>query len=111
MPSLGRFTHGEETRYQLYRMLCGPESPSGQVRKISPRAGIRSPDRPAHGESLYLLRYCGPLHNHLAVTKWWQVVEVKGFFAESSAGTRLIVLHAGSENGFFAGGQLLYFQS
>jgi len=36
---------------------------------------------------------------------------VKGVFAERSAGTRLIVLHAGSLNGFFAGAQLFYLHS
>jgi hypothetical protein len=36
-----------KTRYPLYRKLGGPRSRSGQVRKISPPTGIRSPDRPA----------------------------------------------------------------
>ena len=36
-----------KTRYPLYRRLGGPQGRSGQVRKISPPAGIRSPDRPA----------------------------------------------------------------
>ena len=33
------------------------QSPSGRVRKVSPLTGIRSPDRPARSESLYLLSY------------------------------------------------------
>ena len=41
----------------LYRRLCGPQDRSGRVRKISPSTGIRSPDRPAHGESLHRLRW------------------------------------------------------
>ena len=32
-------------------MLGGPQSRSGQVRKISPLDGIRSPDRPVRSES------------------------------------------------------------
>ena len=45
------------TRYPLYRSLGGPQGLSGQVRKISPTTGIRSPDRPARSESLYRLSY------------------------------------------------------
>jgi hypothetical protein len=44
-------------RYPMYRRLGGPQSRSGQVRKISPPIGIRSPDRPASNTSLYRLRY------------------------------------------------------
>jgi len=40
-----------------YRRLGGPHSRSGEVRKISPPTGIRSPDRPARSESLYRLNY------------------------------------------------------
>jgi hypothetical protein len=36
-----------KTRYPLYRRLSWPQGRSGQVRKISPPTGIRSPDRPA----------------------------------------------------------------
>jgi hypothetical protein len=39
------------TRYPLYRKLGGPQGRSGQVRKISPPTGIRSPDRPARSFS------------------------------------------------------------
>ena len=49
-----------KTRYPLYRRLGGPQGRSGQVRKISPRAGIRSPDYSARSESLYRLSYPGP---------------------------------------------------
>jgi hypothetical protein len=38
-------------RYPLYRRLGEPQDPSGQVRKISPPTGIRSPDRPARCQS------------------------------------------------------------
>jgi hypothetical protein len=44
----------------LYRRLGGPQGRSGQVRKISPPTGIRSPDRPARSQSLYRLSY--PVH-------------------------------------------------
>jgi hypothetical protein len=55
------FNLGKETRYQLYRRLGGPQGRSGRVRKISPSpTGIRSPDRPALGDSLYRLSYPGP---------------------------------------------------
>ena len=45
-----------KTRYQLYRRLGGPQGRSGQVQKISPPTGIRSPDCPARSQSLYRLR-------------------------------------------------------
>jgi hypothetical protein len=47
-------------RYPLCRRLGGPQGRSGQVRKISPPTGIRSPDRPDRSQSLYWLRY--PAH-------------------------------------------------
>jgi hypothetical protein len=40
MPRLGRFTPGEETQYQLYRRLTGPQQRSGRVWKISPTLGF-----------------------------------------------------------------------
>ena len=49
-----------KTRYPMYRRLSGPQCRSGQVRKISPPAGIRSPDRTTRSESLYRLRYPAP---------------------------------------------------
>ena len=49
-----------KTRYPLYRRLGGPQGRSGQMRKISPPTGIRSPDCPARTESLYRLSYPGP---------------------------------------------------
>ena len=52
-----------KTRYSFNRRLGGHQGQSGEVRKISPRTGIRSPDRPARSESLYLLSYPGP-HIH-----------------------------------------------
>jgi len=39
-----------KTRYPFYRRLGGPQDRSGQVQKISPPIGIRSPDRPARSE-------------------------------------------------------------
>ena len=60
-PRPGRFTSGKETRYPLYRRLCGSQARSGRVRKISPPIGIRSPDHPAGTESLYRLSYPGPV--------------------------------------------------
>jgi hypothetical protein len=56
------FTAGK-TRYPLYRRLGGLQGRSGHVRNISPRTGIRSPDRPARNQSLYRLRY--PAHRML----------------------------------------------
>ena len=49
-----------KTRYPLYRRLGGSHKGSRIVRKISPRTGIQSPDRPATGESLHRLSYRGP---------------------------------------------------
>jgi hypothetical protein len=39
-----------KTRCPLYRRLGGPQGQSGQVRKISPPTGIRSPDRQARSQ-------------------------------------------------------------
>ena len=46
-----------KTRYPLYRRLGGPDCTGAG--NLSP-TGIRSPDRPARSESLYLLSYPGP---------------------------------------------------
>jgi hypothetical protein len=43
--------------------LGGPQGPYGEVRKISPLAGSRSPDSPARNESLYQLHYPGPQYH------------------------------------------------
>jgi len=56
----GRSLPPGKTRYLLYMRLGGPQDRSGQVRKISPSTGIRSPDRPARSQSLYRLSY--PAH-------------------------------------------------
>ena len=45
----------------IYRWLGGPQGRSARVRKISPPAGNRSPDRSARSESLYRVSYPGPL--------------------------------------------------
>ena len=52
----GRCLPSRKARYPLYRMLRGSQGRSGQMRKISPRTGIRSLDRPARSQSLYRLR-------------------------------------------------------
>ena len=56
----GRSLPPRKTRYPLYRKLDGPQGRSGQVRKISPPTGIRSPDLPDRSQSLYRLSY--PAH-------------------------------------------------
>ena len=53
----GRSLPPGKTRYPLYRRLGGHQSRSGQVRKISPLTGNRSPDRPTRSQSLYRLGY------------------------------------------------------
>jgi len=53
----GRSLPPGKTRYPLYRRLGGPQGRSGQVRKILPPNGIRSPDRPTRSQSLYRLCY------------------------------------------------------
>jgi hypothetical protein len=57
----GRYLHPGKIRYPLYRRLSGPQVRSGQVRKISPPTGIRSPDCLVRSQSLYRLR--SPAHN------------------------------------------------
>jgi hypothetical protein len=58
-PYPGRFSPGI-TRHP--KSLGGPQGRSGRVRKNLTPTGIRSPERPASGESLYRLSYSGP-HN------------------------------------------------
>jgi hypothetical protein len=53
----GRTLPPGKIRYPLYRRLGGPQGRSGQVRKISPPTGIRSPDHPTRSQSLYQLSY------------------------------------------------------
>ena len=43
----GRSLPPGKTRYPLYRRLGGSHGRSGQMWKISPPTGIRTPDRPA----------------------------------------------------------------
>ena len=47
------FNSGEKIRYPLYGRLRGPQGRSGRMRTISLHTGVRSPDRPTSGESLY----------------------------------------------------------
>jgi len=65
-PRPGRFTNPPpgKIRHPLYRRLGGHQSQYGQVRKISPPTGIRSPDRPSLRQSLYRQRY--PAHAFLS---------------------------------------------
>ena len=53
----GRSLPPGKTRHPLYRRLGGTQGRSGQVSKISPPTGIRSPERPARSQSLYRLSY------------------------------------------------------
>ena len=62
----GRSLPPGKTRYPFYRRVGGPQDRSGQVRKISPPTGIRSPDRPARSQSLYRLSY--PAHSQCMYT-------------------------------------------
>ena len=66
----GRSLRPGKSRYPLYRRLGGPQGRSGQVRKISPPTGIRSPDRRAHSLSLYLL--CYPAHDVSVLVQNWK---------------------------------------
>ena len=52
----GRTLPLAKTRYTLYKRLGGPQGRSGQLRKISPHTGIRSPDRPAL-ETIYFHQF------------------------------------------------------
>jgi hypothetical protein len=58
----GRTLPPRKTRYPLYRRLGETQGRYGQVRKISPPTGIRSPDRPALSQSLHRLSY--PAHRN-----------------------------------------------
>ena len=53
--------HGKRPGIQLYGRLCGYQCWYGRVRKIWPPAGIRSLDCPACKESVFGVRYPGPL--------------------------------------------------
>ena len=57
------------TRYPLYRRLSGPQGRSGRMRKISPPAGIRSPDRSTSSELLYRQCCPGPMHRGMLHTE------------------------------------------
>ena len=64
----GCFLPPGKTRYPLYRSPGGPQDRSGQVRKISPPTGIRSPDRPTRSQSLYRLSYPTPSSNSSSIS-------------------------------------------
>ena len=70
----GRSLPPGKARYPLYRRQGAPQGRSGQVRKISPPTGIRSPDRPACSQSLYRLSCRGPLKSrfHQINTQNWR---------------------------------------
>lgn len=57
-------TPSKQFRYSLYRRQCGPQSRSGLLRRTDtlPSTGVRTPNRPARGESQYRLSYPAPLH-------------------------------------------------
>jgi hypothetical protein len=57
-PRLGRFTPVKGTGYPFYRRLEAPGSVLIYAENLAP-TGIRSPDRPAHSESIYRLSYSG----------------------------------------------------
>jgi hypothetical protein len=67
------------TLYPLYRMLGGPQSRYGRVRKTSPLTRIQSPDRPARSGSLYGLLFRGPLVyiNVYYISIWYRYVVPK----------------------------------
>ena len=76
----GRSLPPGKSRYPLYRRLAGPQGRSGQVRKISPPTGVRSPDRPARSQSLYRLRY--PAHTvfeDVFIFAWGKMNCIDGF--------------------------------
>jgi len=60
----GRSLPPWKTRYPFYRRLGGPQGRSGRAENLVPTR-IRSPDRPAHSQSLYRLSY--PAQTHHAV--------------------------------------------
>ena len=66
-----------KTRYPLYRRLGGPHSRAGQMRKISPPTGIRTPDRPARNKSLYRLSYWRHTRGGVAADRnKWQLYKI-----------------------------------
>jgi hypothetical protein len=48
------------------------------------------------------------IDSNLTFKKCWQTDEVKGVLADGSAKNRPTVVHAGSEDGFITGAQLMY---
>ena len=106
----GRSLPPGKTRYPLYRRLGGPQSRSGQVRKISPPTGIRSPDRPTRSQSLYRLSY--PAHNEIYLlikyikSVLWRVAKYLSYIEEArclkvkctgrfSLAGKLVFMHTG----------------
>ena len=57
----GRSLPPGKTRYPLYRRMSGPQGRSGQVRKISPPTGIRSPNSRARSAVAIPTALPGPL--------------------------------------------------
>jgi hypothetical protein len=68
----GRFSSGKETRYPLYRRLCGPQGRSGRAWKISPLPGFDSrtvqPSRVAKPTALSLPAF--PKILTVKITSW-----------------------------------------
>ena len=81
----GRSLSPGKTRYSLYRRLGGPQGRSGQVRKISPPTGIRSPDHPARSQSLYRLSY--PAHGFI---RMWAIINARRRRAVLISGTCIL---------------------
>ena len=73
----GRFLPPGKNQYPLYGRLGWPQGRSGQVRKISPTTGIRSPDRPARSQSLYGLSYRAHKKKVVVPTKSLEDVTIK----------------------------------
>jgi hypothetical protein len=48
------------------------------------------------------------VENNLTLKECWQTDEAKTFLVDSSAKNSLIVVHAGSEDGFITDAQLMY---
>jgi hypothetical protein len=77
----GRNSPPGKSRYHLFRRLGGPQDRSGQVRKISPPTGIRSPDRPARSSVTIATELPGP----------YNPFSPSGFFTFSSLITKNVL--------------------
>ena len=62
-----------KTRYPLYRRLGRPPGPVWMDAENLAPTGIRSPDSPASSESLYRLRYPGPIEHRVRNLKMFPI--------------------------------------